>query len=98
MINFLFWTEMPSGNPKCSVHALNNVTLQYHCLWSGGNPQAQLSFPALSNTSSGAGTFSLAVTASNNLNGKTVTCMAGHPIQENKCNITASKFQIKIFA
>ncbi|KAG8009877.1 V-set and immunoglobulin domain-containing protein 10-like [Nibea albiflora] len=82
--------EMPLGNPKCSVHALNNATLQYRCLWSGGNPQAQLSFPALSNTSTGAGTFSLAVTASSNLNGKTVTCMAGHPIQENKCNITAS--------
>ncbi|XP_044064303.1 V-set and immunoglobulin domain-containing protein 10-like isoform X2 [Siniperca chuatsi] len=81
--------ERPSGNPMCSVQSVNNVDLQYHCWWSGGTPQAQLSFPALSNTSSGAGNFSLTFNASDNLNRKTVTCMADHPTEQNKCNITA---------
>lgn len=78
----------------CSVQSVNSADLQYHCRWSGGTPQAQLSFPALSNTSSGAGNFTLTVTAADNLNGKTVTCMADHPIEQNKCNITASKFKM----
>ncbi|XP_070822887.1 V-set and immunoglobulin domain-containing protein 10-like [Chaetodon trifascialis] len=82
--------EKPPGNPMCSVQSVNNADLQYHCRWSGGTPEAQLSFPALSNTSSGAGNFSLTITASDSLNGKTVTCMAEHPIQQNKCNVTAS--------
>ncbi|KAM9353525.1 V-set and immunoglobulin domain-containing protein 10-like [Symphorus nematophorus] len=82
--------ERPSGNPMCSVQSVNNVDLEYHCRWLGGTPQAQLTFPALSNASSGAGNFSLTVTASHNLNRKTVTCMADHPIEQNKCNITAS--------
>ncbi|XP_076593808.1 V-set and immunoglobulin domain-containing protein 10-like isoform X2 [Chaetodon auriga] len=80
----------PPGDPMCSVQSVNNIDLQYHCRWSGGTPEAQLSFPALSNTSSGAGNFSLTITASDSLNGKTVTCMAEHPIQQNKCNVTAS--------
>nr|XP_046254681.1 V-set and immunoglobulin domain-containing protein 10-like [Scatophagus argus] len=82
--------ERPLGNPVCSVHSVNNTHLQYYCLWPGGTPQAQLSFPLFSNTSSGARNFSLTVAASDNLNGKTVTCMADHPTEQNKCNITAS--------
>ncbi|XP_073341870.1 V-set and immunoglobulin domain-containing protein 10-like [Pagrus major] len=82
--------ERPSGSPMCSVQSVNNVTLQYHCRWAGGTPEAQLSFPAPSNTSGGAGNFSLTVTATDDLNGKTVTCQAYHPLEQNKCNITAS--------
>lgn len=78
----------------CSVQSENNIDLQYHCEWSGGTPQAQLSFPALNKTSSGIQNFSLTVTASDNLNGKTVTCMADHPIEQKKCNITASELFI----
>ncbi|XP_075962973.1 V-set and immunoglobulin domain-containing protein 10-like [Anarhichas minor] len=81
--------ERPSGDPTCSVQSVNNVDLQYLCRWSWGSPQAQLSFPALSNTSSGAGNLSLTVTASHNLAGKTVTCMADHPVELNNCSITA---------
>ncbi|XP_023280598.1 V-set and immunoglobulin domain-containing protein 10-like isoform X2 [Seriola lalandi dorsalis] len=82
--------EKPPGNPICSVQSANgNVDLQYRCRWSGGTPQAQLSFPALSNTSSGAGNFNLTLAASDNLNGKTVTCMAVHPVEQNQCNVTA---------
>ncbi|KAL7393980.1 hypothetical protein ABVT39_018762 [Epinephelus coioides] len=84
--------ERPKGSPMCSVQSVNNVNLQYHCRWLGGTPQAQLSFPALSNTSSGAGNFNLTVTPSDNLDGKTVTCIAYHLSEQNKqyCNITAS--------
>lgn len=89
---FSLWTERPLGNPMCSVQSVNSNDLQYHCLWPGGAPQAQLSFPMLSNTSSGAGNFSLTVTATDNLNGKTFACVAEHPIEQNKCNITTSKF------
>ncbi|XP_026040893.1 V-set and immunoglobulin domain-containing protein 10-like isoform X1 [Astatotilapia calliptera] len=82
--------ERPVGNPECSVQSVNAINLQYHCEWVGGTPQAQLSFPELSNSSSGAGNFSLTVNASDNLNGKTIQCMAEHPVEHNKCNITAS--------
>eukprot|EP00064_Thunnus_orientalis_P006522 superscaffoldBa00000682_g6540 len=82
--------EKPPGNPVCSVQSVNNSNLQYHCRWSGGTPQAQLSFPALSNTINDAGSFNLTVTASDNLNGKIVTCIADHPVKQNKCHITAS--------
>nr|XP_019948298.1 PREDICTED: V-set and immunoglobulin domain-containing protein 10-like [Paralichthys olivaceus] len=83
--------EKPPGDPICSVQSVNvNAALQYHCQWPGGTPLANLSFPALSNSSSGAGNFSLTVTALANLNGKAVTCKAAHPVQQNKCNITAS--------
>ncbi|XP_018555474.1 V-set and immunoglobulin domain-containing protein 10-like [Lates calcarifer] len=83
--------ERPSGNPVCSVQSVNrNTGLQYHCLWWGGTPLAWLSFPALSNTSSGAGNFNLTVTTSDNLNRKTITCVAVHPVEQNQCNVTAS--------
>ncbi|XP_047454018.1 V-set and immunoglobulin domain-containing protein 10-like [Mugil cephalus] len=82
--------EKPPGKPLCSVHSVNDVKLQYRCGWMGGTPQARLSFPALSNASSGEGNFSLTVNASDNLNRKTIKCMADHPVQQNQCNITAS--------
>lgn len=90
--SFYLGTERPVGNPECSVQSVNAINLQYHCEWVGGTPQGQLSFPELSNSSSGAGNFSLTVNASDNLNGKTIQCMAEHPVEHNKCNITASKF------
>ncbi|KAM9310185.1 V-set and immunoglobulin domain-containing protein 10-like [Pholidichthys leucotaenia] len=82
--------EQPAGIPMCSVQSVNIVDLQYNCGWVGGTPQAQLSFPALNNTDSGAGNVSLIVSASENLNGETVECMAIHPLKQSKCNITAS--------
>ncbi|XP_070767481.1 V-set and immunoglobulin domain-containing protein 10-like [Enoplosus armatus] len=82
--------ERLSGNLMCSVQSVNNVDLRYHCWLSGGSPQTQLSFPSLSSTTSGAGNFSLTIPASDNLNGKTVTCIAHHPVEQKKCNITAS--------
>lgn len=87
---FCLWTEIPTGSPVCSVQSVNSVDVRYHCEWLGGTPDAQLSFPALSNTSTGAGNFSLTVTATDNLNGKTITCVAEHPTGQNRCNTTAS--------
>ncbi|KAM4600444.1 V-set and immunoglobulin domain-containing protein 10-like [Polymixia lowei] len=81
--------ERPTGNPLCSVQSVKNNGLQYLCRWPGGTPEAQLSFPALSNTSSGAGDFTLTTIPSSDLNGETVICTADHPLQQNKCNITA---------
>ncbi|XP_029360665.1 V-set and immunoglobulin domain-containing protein 10-like [Echeneis naucrates] len=82
--------EMPSSSPKCSVHSVNgNVDLLYGCQWQGGTPKATLSFPDLS-SGSGVGNFSLVLQpASADLNGKTVICMAVHPVQSKQCNITA---------
>ncbi|KAM4735103.1 V-set and immunoglobulin domain-containing protein 10-like [Anableps anableps] len=82
--------ERPLGSPTCSVVSVNNTDLQYECRWAGGTPEAQLSFPALNNTNSGAGIFIFTVTASTNLEDKTVTCLAAHPIEQNTCNITSS--------
>ncbi|KAM7421329.1 hypothetical protein PAMA_015468 [Pampus argenteus] len=83
--------EKPTGYPVCSVQSVNNVDLQFHCRWSGGTPQARLSFPALSDTSSGEGNFSLTVAASDNLNGTTVTCTADHQVEQSNCHITTSR-------
>lgn len=85
-------TERPLGSLTCSVQSVNGTNLQYHCGWAGGTPQAQLSFPTLSSAGSGAGDVNLTVAATDDLNGKLVTCMADHPIEQNDCNITASKF------
>ncbi|CAJ1062774.1 V-set and immunoglobulin domain-containing protein 10-like isoform X1 [Xyrichtys novacula] len=83
--------EKPAGSPLCSVQSVNNNTdLQYRCSWSGGTPEAQLSFPVLSSSNSGAGNFSLTVIASENLDGRIVTCTADHPLEQNRCNVTAS--------
>ncbi|XP_047216319.1 V-set and immunoglobulin domain-containing protein 10-like [Girardinichthys multiradiatus] len=82
--------ERPLGNPVCSVMSVNNAHLQYLCVWAGGTPQARLSFPTLSNTSSVAGIFSFVVPASTNFDKRPVICIAEHPIEQNTCNITAS--------
>ncbi|KAG7476098.1 V-set and immunoglobulin domain-containing protein 10-like [Solea senegalensis] len=82
--------EKPSANMTCSVQSVNdNTQLQYHCQWPGGAPQAELSFPALGVSISGVDDFSLTVSSSEDLDGRVVTCMAVHPLQNNQCNITA---------
>ncbi|XP_013881083.1 V-set and immunoglobulin domain-containing protein 10-like [Austrofundulus limnaeus] len=82
--------ERPQGSPTCSVLSVNDITLLYQCGWRGGTPQAHLSFPVLSNTSTGTENLSLTVNASASLNKKTVMCLADHPVEQNKCNVTAS--------
>ncbi|XP_064804603.1 V-set and immunoglobulin domain-containing protein 10-like [Oncorhynchus masou masou] len=83
--------ESPTASPLCSVNAVNgNVDLQFHCRWPGGTPEALLSFPALTNATSGAGDFNLTIPASQDLNGKMVLCRANHPLRQTWCNITAT--------
>ncbi|XP_042160451.1 V-set and immunoglobulin domain-containing protein 10-like isoform X2 [Oncorhynchus tshawytscha] len=83
--------ESPTASPLCSVSAVNgNVDLQFHCRWPGGTPEALLSFPALTNATSGAGDVNLTIPASQDLNGKMVLCRANHPLRQTRCNITAS--------
>lgn len=81
--------EKPDGSPVCSVKSLAGVNLQYNCAWPRGTPPAIVSFPALSNSSSGSGLFSLNVTASDSLSGAPVSCAANHPVQQSTCNVTA---------
>ncbi|KAM8869430.1 V-set and immunoglobulin domain-containing protein 10-like isoform 4-T4 [Spinachia spinachia] len=79
----------PAGHSTCSVHSVNDVDLQYHCQWPGGTPPARLSFPALNATRNGVGNLSTILPASHDLDGKTVTCMADHPVELSNCSITA---------
>ncbi|XP_068613682.1 V-set and immunoglobulin domain-containing protein 10-like [Brachionichthys hirsutus] len=81
--------EKPPGSPVCSVQAANDVSLRYDCRWLGGAPQARLTFPALSNTSGGGGAFNLTVDASDNLDGKTITCAADHQLGRSECDVAA---------
>ncbi|XP_015227333.1 PREDICTED: V-set and immunoglobulin domain-containing protein 10-like isoform X2 [Cyprinodon variegatus] len=83
--------ERPLGDPTCSVLSVNNTDLQYQCRWVGGTPNAQLTFPDLSTTSTGAGIFSLTVTDASSFDEKTVVCNAEHPIEHKTCSVTASR-------
>ncbi|XP_038132249.1 V-set and immunoglobulin domain-containing protein 10-like [Cyprinodon tularosa] len=83
--------ERPLGDPTCSVLSVNNTDLQYQCRWAGGTPNAQLTFPHLSTTSTGAGIFSLTVTDASSFDEKTVVCNAEHPIEHKTCSVTASR-------
>lgn len=80
--------ERPLGDPTCSVESLNSTKLLYHCGWMGGTPQAELSFPALSASSQGLGSFSLTLEASDSLDGRIIQCIAKHELEEHTCNIT----------
>ncbi|KAM8869428.1 V-set and immunoglobulin domain-containing protein 10-like isoform 2-T2 [Spinachia spinachia] len=82
----------PAGHSTCSVHSVNDVDLQYHCQWPGGTPPARLSFPALNATRNGVGNLSTILPASHDLDGKTVTCMADHPVELSNCSITAGTY------
>ncbi|KAM6967579.1 V-set and immunoglobulin domain-containing protein 10-like [Aplochiton taeniatus] len=79
--------ESPMGSPLCSVNADGNSKLQFQCQWPGGTPMAQLSFPALAN-SSAAEIFNVTTNASQDLNGQTGVCMAYHPLRQKQCNFT----------
>ncbi|XP_037308679.2 V-set and immunoglobulin domain-containing protein 10-like [Pungitius pungitius] len=79
----------PANVSTCSVQSVSSVELQYSCQWPGGTPPARLSLPALNASRSGVGNLSLVVPASHNLDGKTVTCVADHPVELSNCSITA---------
>ncbi|XP_063054834.1 V-set and immunoglobulin domain-containing protein 10-like [Engraulis encrasicolus] len=84
--------ESPVGSPVCSVHAADDSSaLQYRCLWPGGTPEAQMTFPALNGSMTGIGDLNLTVDDPQELDGWEVSCLAHHPVHQKRCNITASK-------
>ncbi|XP_028833047.1 V-set and immunoglobulin domain-containing protein 10-like isoform X2 [Denticeps clupeoides] len=84
--------ENPKGSPACSVLAVNGSSaLQYHCQWPGGSPLAELSFPTLNQSCHGSGNFVLTVSNTQGLNGKPISCLAKHPLQQKKCDVIASE-------
>ncbi|XP_016319818.1 V-set and immunoglobulin domain-containing protein 10-like [Sinocyclocheilus anshuiensis] len=63
-------TKSPSGEPQCSVQAVNGgAALQFLCLWPGSAPEAQESFPSLSVNASGYGNYSMTLNDIQRLNG-----------------------------
>ncbi|KPP65941.1 V-set and immunoglobulin domain-containing protein 10-like [Scleropages formosus] len=75
------------GYPVCAVQGINGMQkLQYSCQMMGGSPDAQLSFPDLSNSTSTNESLSVIVAASQSLNGKQIMCLVSNlPFQLN-CN------------
>ncbi|MBN3325739.1 VS10L protein, partial [Atractosteus spatula] len=79
----------PSGDPICSVKAVqSNTALEYQCSWMGGTPLALLQF-TLPNATQGGGYLNHTEVASPSLNGQNVTCIGTHPIVSKNCSIVA---------
>ncbi|XP_073703060.1 V-set and immunoglobulin domain-containing protein 10-like, partial [Garra rufa] len=80
--------ESPSGEPQCSVQAVDGgAALQFLCLWPGGAPEAQLSFASLSSNASGYGNYSMTVNDIQRLNGREINCKAEHPLIQTHCSV-----------
>ncbi|KTF97214.1 hypothetical protein cypCar_00023824, partial [Cyprinus carpio] len=80
--------ESPSGEPLCSVQAVNgSAALQFLCLWPGGAPEAQVSFPGLSVNASGYGNYSMTINDIQSLNGREIICKAEHPLIQTQCSV-----------
>ncbi|KAA0702648.1 Carcinoembryonic antigen-related cell adhesion molecule 1 [Triplophysa tibetana] len=81
-------TEIPSGEPLCSVQATNESPgLQFLCVWPGGVPEARLSFPGLRVNDSGERIFSITPNDTTSLNGEEIICKADHPLIQTQCSI-----------
>ncbi|KAK7146715.1 hypothetical protein R3I94_009526 [Phoxinus phoxinus] len=79
--------EAPSGGPACSVQTVNGALLQFLCLWPGGAPEAQLSFPGLSHNASGYGNYSITISDTQRLHGQEIICKAEHPLNQTQCSV-----------
>ncbi|XP_048010122.1 V-set and immunoglobulin domain-containing protein 10-like isoform X1 [Megalobrama amblycephala] len=80
--------EPPSGGPLCSVQAVNgSAALQFLCLWPGGAPEAQVSFPGLSDNASGYSNYSITINDIQRLNGQEIICKAEHPLNQTQCSV-----------
>ncbi|XP_051575284.1 V-set and immunoglobulin domain-containing protein 10-like [Myxocyprinus asiaticus] len=80
--------ETPSGEPLCSLHPVNgNSELQFLCVWPGGTPEAQVSFPSLSTNGTGEGNFNITSSAIQSLNGQEIICNAEHPLIQTQCSV-----------
>ncbi|XP_042597686.1 V-set and immunoglobulin domain-containing protein 10-like [Cyprinus carpio] len=80
--------ESPGGEPLCSVQAVNgSAALKFLCLWPGGAPEAQVSFPGLSVNASGYGNYSMTINDIQSLNGREIICKAEHPLIQTQCSV-----------
>ncbi|XP_051577364.1 LOW QUALITY PROTEIN: V-set and immunoglobulin domain-containing protein 10-like [Myxocyprinus asiaticus] len=80
--------ESPSGEPLCSVQAVSgNTELQFLCVWPGGAPKAQVSFPSLSTNGTGEGNFTVTIRDIQSLNGQEIICNAEHPLIHTQCSV-----------
>ncbi|XP_016110345.1 V-set and immunoglobulin domain-containing protein 10-like [Sinocyclocheilus grahami] len=80
--------ETPSSEPLCSVQAVNGgAALQFLCLWPGGAPEAQVSFPGLSMNASGYSNYSMTINDTQSLNGREIICKAEHPLVQTQCSV-----------
>lgn len=85
-------SESPSSEPLCSVQAVNGgAALQFLCLWPGGAPEAQVSFPSLSVNASGYGNYSMTINDIQSLNGREIICKAEHPLIQTQCSVIPRK-------
>ncbi len=85
-------SESPSGEPLCSVQAVNgDAALQFLCLWPGGAPEAQVSFPSLSVNASGYGNYSTTINDIQSLNRREIICKAEHPLIQTHCSVIPRK-------
>lgn len=85
-------SESPSGEPLCSVQAVNgSAALKFLCLWPGGAPEAQVSFPGLSVNASGYGNYSMTINDIQSLNGREIICKAEHPLIQTQCSVIPRK-------
>ncbi|XP_077086012.1 V-set and immunoglobulin domain-containing protein 10-like isoform X3 [Siphateles boraxobius] len=79
--------EAPSGGPYCSVQTVNGALLQFLCVWPGGAPEAQVSFPGLSQSASGYGNYSITINDTQRLHGQEIICKADHPLNQTQCSV-----------
>ncbi|CAM4696419.1 unnamed protein product [Leuciscus chuanchicus] len=79
--------EAPSGGPSCSVQTVDGALLQFLCLWPGGAPEAQVSFPGLSHNASGYGNYSITINDTRRLHGQEIICKADHPLNQTQCSV-----------
>lgn len=85
-------SESPSGEPLCSVQAVNGgAALQFLCLWPGGAPEAQVSFPGLTVNASGYANYSITINDIQSLNGREIICKAEHPLIQTQCCVIPRK-------
>ncbi|KAK2903622.1 hypothetical protein Q8A67_008335 [Cirrhinus molitorella] len=80
--------ESPSGEPQCLVQAVDGgAALQFLCLWPGGAPEAQVSFPSLNANASAYGNYSMTINDIQRLNGQEIICKAEHPLIQTQCSV-----------
>ncbi|XP_078064677.1 V-set and immunoglobulin domain-containing protein 10-like, partial [Mustelus asterias] len=81
--------EVPKGRPECSVLAMaNDSGLQFSCSWLGGFPKAVIHWIGLSRIVNTSSQLAQNESSPTQLNGRTLTCIAMHPLGTTSCHTT----------